>query len=308
MSIRKPKALKQGDTIAVVAPSSWFDRDLLIKGITQLQSAGFKVIHRPDIFEQHLYLAGTDARRTDELCYFLNDPAVSAILFARGGYGAQRIIPLLSDMPIPKTPKLILGYSDVTVLLNYLYNRCGWAGYYGPTIAKHFGPDAPKENLEWFLNATTRTTPIGKAPMQGCTVLKPGKASGRVAGGCLTLVQMGIGTPYDVQTKDTILFLEDRGEKLYEIDRMLQHLKHAGKLDKVRGIVFGSIRLHPQDTDKQHELYPLLQEVLSDFAGPVIAGFQAGHTDPFFPIPLGVASTLSTEPLEWNFTEAALSS
>lgn len=305
MSIRKPKALKAGDTIAVVASSSWFDRNLLIKGITQLQVAGFKVIHRPDIFEQFRYLAGTDARRADELIHFLNDPTVAAIMFARGGYGAQRIIPLLEQVSLSKSPKLVLGYSDVTTLLNYLYNRCGWASFYGPTVAKHFGPDAPKENMEWFLRVTTHAAPLGLAPMSNCTVVKPGKASGRVVGGCLTLVQMGIGTTYDVPTKDTILFLEDRGEKLYEIDRMLQHLKHASKLAKVRGIVFGKMVLHPQDADKQHELIPLLQEVLADFDGPVIAEFPAGHGDPFFPIPMGVMSTLSTDPLEWNFTEAA---
>lgn len=305
MAIRKPKALKSGDTIAVVAPSSWFDRDLLIRGITQLQAAGFKVVHRPDIFEQHRYLAGTDARRADEMIHFLNDPTVAAILFARGGYGAQRIIPLLDKVALSKSPKLIMGYSDITTLLNYLYNRCYWTTFYGPTVAKHFGPEAPKENMDWFLRATTHAAPLGLAPMAKCTIVKPGAAKGRVVGGCLTLVQMGIGTAYDVPTKDTILFLEDRGEKLYEIDRMLQHLKHAGKLDKVRGIVFGTLRLHSQDADKQQELVPLLQEILADFEGPVITGFPAGHTDPFFPIPMGVMSTLSTEPLEWNFTEAA---
>jgi muramoyltetrapeptide carboxypeptidase len=110
-----------------------------------------------------------------------------------------------------------------------------------------------------------------------------------------------------VLTDGTILFLEDSGEKLYEIDRMLQHLKHAGKWDGVKGIVFGSMLLHPQDADKEHGLVPMLQEILAEFNGPVIAGVSAGHTDPFFPIPLGVKSTLSTEPLEWNFTEAALS-
>lgn len=305
MTLRKPKALTPNATIAIVAASSWFDRDLFLAGVEQLQAAGFKVVYRQDIFERHNYLAGTDVRRAEEFRHYLNDPSVDAIFFARGGYGAQRLIPLLGAHDIPAAPKLILGYSDVTVLLNYLYNRCNWATFYGPTVAKHFGLEAPPENLRWLLNATTNNLPLGPAPMQGCVVVKPGKAKGRVAGGCLTLVQMGIGTPYDVETEDSILFLEDRGEKLYEIDRMLQHLKHAGKLDEVKGIVFGSMLLHPQDTDKAHELVPMLQEILADFHGPVIAGFSAGHTDPFFPIPLGVTSTLSTEPLDWNFTEAA---
>lgn len=305
MALQKPKALTPHSTIAVVAASSWFDKDLLLSGVEQLQATGFKVVYRKDIFDRHGYLAGTDARRADELRQYLNDPAVDAIFFARGGYGAQRLIPLLAAHDAPATPKLVLGYSDVTVLLNYLYNRYNWATFYGPTIAKHLGLEAPSENLRWLLNATTSTLPLGPAPMKGCVVVRPGKTQGRVAGGCLTLVQMGIGTPYDVDTDGTILFLEDRGEKLYEIDRMLQHLKHARKLEGVKGIVFGSMLLHPQDVDKAHELVPMLQDILFDFDGPVIAGFSAGHIDPFFPIPLGVESTLSTTPLEWNFTEAA---
>ncbi|PIR21349.1 MAG: LD-carboxypeptidase [Deltaproteobacteria bacterium CG11_big_fil_rev_8_21_14_0_20_47_16] len=307
MELIKPKALKAGDTIAVIAPSSNFERDRLLDGIAALEHAGFKIIYRDDIFAKDRYLAGPDARRTDELIQYLKDPTISAVMCARGGYGAQRIASELNLKKLKASPKWVIGYSDVTVLLNLIRNQLGWMTVYGPTVAGHFGSKSPRENMEWLLRLTTQSRPLGAVPTREAIVVKPGFASGRVAGGCLTLVQMGIGTPYDVQTDNAVLFLEDRGEKLYEIDRMLQHLKHAGKLNKVKGIVFGSMLLHPQEADKNHELIPLLQDVLSDFEGPVIANFPAGHIDPFMPLPLGVMSTLNTDPLEWNFTEAACS-
>lgn len=302
MGLLKPKALKVGDTIGVVAPSSWFDRAAFLDGMTALQAAGFKVIHRDDLFAQHRYLAGTDNRRADEFLHFLHDPHVSAIMCARGGYGAQRIIPHL-NFKKPK-PKWVIGYSDVTVLLNLIQNELGWLTIYGPTIAKHFGKHAPRETMDRLITTLTQPGPLGALPLGKTVVVKPGKAKGHIVGGCLTLVQMGIGTSYDIRTKDSILFLEDRGEKLYEIDRMMLHLKHAGKLKGVNGIVFGSMELHPQEEQKQHELIPLLQDVLADFEGPVVANFPAGHTDPFVPLPMGAKSTLSTSPLEWKITES----
>lgn len=305
MGIVKPKALCRGDTIAVVAPSSWFDRALLFDGIATLKAAGFNIIHRDDLFAQQSYLAGSDDRRANEFLQYLQDPTVGAIMCARGGYGAQRIVPYLNLKKIKAAPKLVIGYSDVTVLLNLLHNERGWVTVYGPTIAKHLGTGAPPENLDWLLRTLTSTEPLGVLPLREAVVVRPGKAKGPIAGGCLTLVQMGIGTHYDVQTKGTILFLEDRGEKLYEIDRMLQHLKHAEKLKGVKGIVFGSMMLHPQDSAKQQDLVPMLQDVLADFDGPIVANFPAGHTDPFVPLPLGVMSTLATDSLEWKITESA---
>lgn len=301
----RPRPLRRGDTIAVIAPSSGFDRALLQDGIATLRAAGFTIVHRDDLFDQQGYLAGSDGRRASELLQYLQDPTAAAILCARGGYGAQRIIPHLNLKKIKTAPKLVVGYSDVTVLLNLLKNELGWVTIYGPTIAKHLGTGAPPENLEWLLRTLTATEPLGSLPMRDAVVVKPGTARGPIVGGCLTLVQMGIGTDYEVKTSGGILFLEDRGEKLYEIDRMLQHLKHAGKLKDVKGIVFGSMMLHPQESDQQHALAPMLLDILSEFNGPVIANFPAGHTDPFVPLPLGIMSTLSTSPLEWKITEAA---
>lgn len=304
MGLAKPKALCVGSTIALVAPSSPFDRTLFFDGVAQLQSAGFKIVYRDDIFAQQGYLAGSDARRSAEFLHYLNDPGINAIMCARGGFGAQRIVPHLNLKKVKSRPKWVVGYSDITVLLNAIQNELGWITVYGPTIAKHFGSKAPTENWDWMQKTLTQTEALGALPMRDAVVVKPGSAKGRIAGGCLTLVQMGIGTAYDVATQDSILFLEDRGEKLYEIDRMLQHLKHTGKLKGVQGIVFGPMLLHPQEEGRQHDVIPMLQDVLADFDGPVIANFPAGHTDPFVPLPLGAMSTLCTDPMEWKITES----
>ncbi len=303
-SIIKPHPLRTGCAIAVIAPSSCFDRALFLDGVARLKSTGFQVVYRDDIFAQQGYLAGSNERRSTEFLQYLNDPSVTAIFCARGGYGAQRIVPHLDLKKIKSGPKWVVGYSDITVLLNLIRNELGWITLYGPTVAKHLGGSAPPENLEWLTKTLASTKPLGALPMRNAIVVKPGAAKGRVAGGCLKLVQTGIGTSYDVQTNGNILFLEDRGEKLYAIDRMLQQLRHAGKLQGVKGIVFGSMALPPQESDRQQELIPLLQEVLSDFGGPIVANFPSGHTDPFVPLPLGAMSTLSTDPLEWNITES----
>lgn len=305
MTLIKPKALKAGDTIAVIAPSSHFEKELLLDGVSVLEKEGFRVVYRDDLFDRDRCFSGTDARRKEEFVQYMQDPSVGAIMCARGGYGAQRVADHLNLKKIKTSPKWVVGYSDVTILLNLIRNQLGWVTVYGPTIARHFGIDAPRQNLEWLLRTITQSRPLGALPMNETVVVKPGRAKGVVSGGCLTLVQMSIGTEYEVQTDNSILFLEDRGEKLYEVDRMLQHLKHAGKLNKVKGIVFGSMILHPQEAEKNRELISLIQEILADFQGPIIANFPAGHVDPFVPLPLGVMSSLSTDPLVWDFTEAA---
>lgn len=305
--LQKPKALAPGATIAAIAPSSWFNRDLFMVGVNHLQQAGYNVIYRNDLFEQHRYLAGNDARRAAELMQHLCDPKIDMIMCARGGYGMQRVVPLLDAAQIPATPKLVVGYSDITVLHSFLQTHKQWVTFYGPTIAKHLGSDSPFENWQRLLQAVTHTQPLGTMPMGQSVVIRPGTATGRLVGGCLTLIQMGVGTSYDIDTRDSILFLEDTGEKLYEIDRMITHLKHAGKLKDVRGLILGSMPLHAHDADKQHDYIPTLQELLADFTGPVIAHYPAGHCDPFVTLPLGVEAKLSTLPLCLELTEAACS-
>ncbi|MBI4366366.1 MAG: LD-carboxypeptidase, partial [Deltaproteobacteria bacterium] len=245
------------------------------------------------------------ARRAAELSSLFADPQVRAIFFARGGYGTARVIPLLDVNPAKADPKIVVGYSDLTVLHAYLHHHCKWTSFYGPTLVKHLGDHAPATNWEWCLKAIASLRPLGALPATTCTVIKPGKASGVLLGGCLMLVHCGLKTIYEWDTSGGILFLEDAGEKLYAIDRMLTHLKHAGAFRGVKGLLFGSLVLHPDEPAKD-QLIPMLTDFFHDFPGPVLAGFPAGHGDPFITLPFGARATLTTDPPGITIDEAAV--
>lgn len=301
---RRPRRLQPGDLIGIAAPASPFDPAMLANAVRVLHDAGYTTRVRDDITNRQRYLAGSEARRAAELNALFADPDVRAIMFARGGYGTQQIIPLLDMSPAKADPKIIVGYSDLTVLHAYLHAHCQWITFYGPTL-RHFVNAHGKQNLEWLANACGTGRPLGRLPSKGLTVIKPGKANGPLVGGCLTLVHTGIKTIYEWPTTGGILFLEDEREKLYAIDRMLTHCKHAGLFRGVKGIIFGSIGLHPDEPAKA-ELFPMLTEFFHDFPGPVVAGLSTGHCDPFITLPLGVRATLTTDPPCVTIDESAV--
>lgn len=302
----KPRALQKGDLVAVAAPASAFDKVAFLAGVKKLRAFGFEVTFRKDIFAKERYLAGTDARRADELNQFFADPKVKAIFFARGGYGTQRIIPLLDIEPLKREPKIILGYSDITALHSYLYAHGIGGTFYGPTVAKHFSL-APKKTFEILFNSLTKTSALGEVFSIGAKVLKAGSAEGRLVGGCLAIITSSIGTIYDLPTDGTILFLEDVNEAVFRYDRMLNHLKAAGKLRGVAGIVFGSLGLLKDESKAW--LDKMLKNVLADFPGPIVHNFSSGHLDLkklFVTLPLGVNVKLTTNPLKLEILESPL--
>ncbi|MBI2345870.1 MAG: LD-carboxypeptidase [Deltaproteobacteria bacterium] len=301
----KPKALRPGDCIGIAAPASCFDEDSFQAAVQSVEKAGFRISMRDDIRARHRYLAGPDARRAEELNALLADPEICAIFFARGGYGTQRILPLLDVSPTKTHPKIVVGSSDLTVLHAYLHHHCRWVTFYGPMLSTHLGPKAPPVNWEWLLKICGERKPIGTLPAPGLIVIKPGRADGPLLGGCVALIQAGIKTIYEWPTAGGILFLEDRGIKLYALDRMLTHLKHAGLFRGVKGIALGSMVLSA-DEPRPDDLVPMLTEFFHDFPGPVLCGLPAGHCDPFLTLPLGVRVTLTTDPPCVTINESAV--
>lgn len=302
----KPKALQKGDLIAIAAPASPFERGVFLHSVKKLQNLGFKVTFRKDIFSKERYLAGNDSRRAEELNQFFADPNVKAIFFARGGYGTQRILHLLDIETIKANPKIILGYSDITALHIFLYRHDIGGTFYGPNAAKHF-KHASKKTVEIMLNTVSSTAPLGKLTMAGARVLKQGSAEGILVGGCLSLISSSIGTHYELPTEDATLFLEDVSEPVYKYDRMLTHLKAAGKLRGVKGIIFGPLTLPKGENAKW--LDEMLKDVLAEFPGPIIYNFPSGHLPfekLFITLPLGVKARLSTKPLALEVLEPAL--
>ncbi len=283
-----PKALKKGDIVGVAAPASPFDRQKFLRGIKALEAMGLRTHFRKDIFDQNRYFAGTEARRADEFTELIERKDVAAIMFARGGYGSQRVIPMLDAERIAQHRKPVVGFSDLTALLNFLRQSAGVPTMYGPVVtqlADHSGG----RSAESLMRALTTEGPLGDMPVDEARTLKAGRAEGKFVGGCISLVNSSLKTPYELDADDSILFLEDTGEKVYVIDRMLTQLKASGTLRSVRGIVFGSLK--PLEGEP-HDVEEMISDVLKDFEGPIVTSFPAGHDDPFVTLPLGAKASL----------------
>lgn len=265
--------------IAIAAPAGPFDRGRFLRGVSLLKKAGFRVAYEKNIFSKKAYLAGDDTRRARELNRALADPKTGALLFARGGYGCQRILPLLRNRC---SPKVVVGSSDLTVLLIHLWKRFGMRSYYGPMVAPHL--ILPK-NVERLRRALTDSLFHAKQKLIAHKIIRPGKASGRLVGGCLSLLVSTLGTPWEIDTDNSILFFEDTHEEAYAIDRMLTQLEQAGKLKKIRGIVLGTFR-------QKKILFPapveaVFRKKFRHFRGPVLWGLRFGHCPDPLLIPFG---------------------
>lgn len=287
----KPPALRRGDVIGIVAPASNIKQDLLEEGCRELERLGFKTLYRPDITTTHRYFSGNDERRAAELLQMVRNPDVRAVFCARGGYGSNRVIPYLEPELLRANPKIFIGCSDITSVLNFL-DRIGIVCFHGPMVATSIrqGPQSyDVRTLTHILHGETVRFPIEHA-----TVLRQGSGEGRLTGGCLSEVVATIGTRYEIDTTDSILILEDVDEKPYQIDRMLTHLKHAGKLDTVNGVVFGEMLNCVQHANQGYTLEEVVMDVLADYPFPVLYGFSTGHTSrPNVTVPFGVRASLS---------------
>lgn len=302
---RFPPPLRPGDRVALVAPAGPLAPDRARGAVEMLRARGFAVGVREDLTDCHRYLAGPDCRRSEELLGALLDPEVRAVFLGRGGYGTQRLLAGLG-LVAGAEAKPVVGFSDNTALLNHLRQAFGWVVVHGP----HPQADRPEA-----LDAVLACLGAGGSPrlpaFDGLRLLGPrrrGALEAEVAGGCLSLVASSVGTPYAVDGRGRILFLEDTGEPAYRIDRMLHQLQASGTLDGVEAIVFGVARSfvpEGQDREAAH-----LEDLLRDFAAavafPVLEGLPCGHTEPNHPLPLGPRSRLEPERGELIFLEPAV--
>jgi muramoyltetrapeptide carboxypeptidase len=244
---------------------------------------GFVVKCSPSLLERkHLYLAGKDQERADELMAMFLDSEVKAILCSRGGYGAQRLIPYLDADQIRSHPKPLVGCSDITVLLIYLLQQCLVIPFHGPNVATSQFVQGDAEMALALQRALTSAEPLAEI---ACSVLRGGEAEAEIIGGCLSSLVTVLGTPYEPDLQGKVLFVEDVNEPPYKIDRMLTHLKSAGKLAGVKGVVFGQMPGCDTDNDLLREV---LLDVLGAIEGPILFGFPSGHGPRNLTIPLGV--------------------
>jgi muramoyltetrapeptide carboxypeptidase len=300
----KPRALKSGDTVGVVSPSAAIDREYLERGVAALKTMGFRVKVSRHALDREAIMAGPDDVRARELQAFFADPEVDAIFAARGGYGAGRILPLLDFEAIAHTPKVFMGFSDATFILNALVARAGMVCFHGPMVAMDFAHGLGRASLDHLRRLLAGEAVGFELPARAA--LKAGVAEGEVVGGCLSMVASAIGTPYAPPFDGAILFLEDTGEKAYRIDRMLVQLGQAGVFARVAAVVFGALR-PPDGSEAEHRLIgECVAEQAARLDCPVLSGIEAGHGSANFTIPLGVRARVDAAARRITFLEPAV--
>ncbi|MER5320203.1 S66 peptidase family protein [Streptosporangium roseum] len=283
-----PPPLRAGDVVALVAPCGPPDPVRLARGARVLEGLGLKVVTGAHALDRDRYLAGSDADRAADLQEAWCDPAVAAVICARGGYGATRILDLLDwDALRAAGPKTLAGSSDVTALHRAFAVELGVASWFGPmpACATISDPEGPEPRSFGHFSAAL----FGDAPpITGDRVIVPGDVVAPVTGGNLSLLAALCGTPYGLRARGRIVLLEDVGEQPYRIDRMLTQLLRSGALDGAAGFVLGS-------WEGCGDPYPTLEERLAPLGVPVIAGLPVGHGSPQFSVLLGALGAIDAE-------------
>jgi muramoyltetrapeptide carboxypeptidase len=287
----RPKPLQKGDTIGIVASSYAPRPRWLARGIRALERAGYGVIVDPELSTVRRYTRAEDERRAARFTEMWIDPRVDAVIGGTGGYGAVRMLPYLEPAIFAAHPKSFVGYSDITVLHIWLERLAGLRAFHGPTVDDLI-PSARDITTASLLTALTTPRPTARMGRDVARSARPGRATGRLVGGNLALVQQTIGTPYEIDTTDAILFLEEVRDPMSFVDERLVQLRAAGLLAKVRGIVFGHLSL---DRSEEDDFEDFLLDLVADLGVPVLMDFPAGHDSPNLTLPLGTEVELVVE-------------
>lgn len=286
----KPRPLQPGDVVRVIAPASPFDPADLEAGEAVLRGWGFEPRHREDVFDRRGYFAGTPARRAAEIGEAFADPECGAVIAVRGGYGLSTVVPLLDAAALAASPKIVVGCSDLTVLLNFLVQEAGITAIHGPMVAALGRGDDP-EGAERLRTLMTRgdKAPELRSAMDDADAfcLSPGVGRGRAVGGSLSLLASTCGTPWQVDTRGAVLFIEDVAERPYRIDRLLTQLAQAGLFDEVAAVVVGDMT-GCDERDGSLSWRHAAERIFRSLSVPVLVGLSFGHDVPNLAIPLGV--------------------
>ena len=289
--ILKPPPLRRGDKIGIVAPASNIQRDALDAGVAELQRIGYQVELGDSVFDQDLYFAGSPEARARDLMQMFQRRDIRAIVCARGGYGSNYLLPLMDLNVIRRHPKILVGYSDITSLLTWITDEVGMVTFHGPMVAKDFAHQDGVDLDSWFATVEALNgVELNAKP------LSTGEGEGILYGGCLSILVASLGTQYEIETGETILFMEDIGTKPYQIDRMLMQLKYAGKFDGVRGIVFGEMQDCFQPGGQNYTLEEVIVRVLGDLKIPIAFGLPSGHVrSRNVTLPFGIRARLQAD-------------
>ncbi|WP_068673762.1 LD-carboxypeptidase [Oceanobacillus sp. Castelsardo] len=290
-----PSRLCEGDTIGIIAPAGPVDLEDIKKGIPFFENLGLCVQLGQHVDNVYGYLAGTDKERLEDFHDMVVDPNIKAIIFARGGYGTARFVPSINYEWVRRNPKIIWGYSDITYLHTAIRQQTGLVTFHGPMVAS----DIAKPHFDYF-SATMfnqlfqPTCLIYSEYLSPLCAHYPGETAGQLVGGNLSLLISTLGTPFEIDTKDKILVIEDIGEEPYRVDSMLNQLKLSGKLREARGIVIGDFANAESKLNHSLTIEEVFHDYFSNIGIPVMGGFKIGHCYPHFAVPLGAYAKLST--------------
>lgn len=307
MSVKphKPPALRPGDTVGVVATSAAVERTYLERGVGALVAMGYRVKVSEHALDRAGILAGSDQDRARELNAFFADSSVKAIFGARGGYGCGRLLPLIDFAAIEKAPKIFMGFSDATFMLNAMVERAGTVAFHGPMVAMDFAHALTHRSIDHLTRLLSGET--RQFELEAREVLRPGTGEGELIGGCLSVLVAMIGTPFAPKFDGRILFLEDTGEKAYRVDRMLVQLRQAGVFKRVAGIVFGAIRPIEGNEAERVRIAEFVADQTTGLEVPVLVGIEAGHGTENITLPFGVRVRLESEGRRLLIMEPAVS-
>lgn len=296
MILTKPRKLKQGEKIGVIAPAGPVLQSELQDGIQLLESFGHKVVLSPHLYDKQGYLAGDDNARLEDIHAMFSDNHVKAIFCARGGYGTTRILDRIDYNILLENPKIFVGYSDITALLLAMQKKAGLVTFHGPVVKELTKRSIG--NLESFLNLVS-TDILPELELVGGRSLKTGRATGTLMGGNLSLICHLIGSPFMPSLKGAILFIEEKGEDLYRIDRMLTHLRLSGVLTESAGLVAGAF----EDCGDRSDIDRLLLDTVSGLNIPVLTGLPVGHGLLNITLPIGLQTTIESETMTLKILE-----
>lgn len=287
----KPVSLRPGDSVGIIAPAGFVDPNALEAGCAWLERKGLQPVYLPSILERELYFAGSSTRRIDELHEMFLRRDIKAIICARGGYGCNYLLPQVDLELVRANRKILVGGSDVTTLLTYLCDCARMVVFHGPMLNIDVRPDGVDEPT-WTAALMSGNAYRRDFDTSEVQTLVPGRAEGLLYGGCLSLLCASLGTPYEITTAGTILFIEDLAEPAFRIDRMLMQLKLAGKFDGVRGIIFGEMLNCGRNAE--YPLQQVVQRVVGDLGIPVAYGLKSGHVSSRnITLPFGVQASFS---------------
>lgn len=296
-TIIKPRRLQVGDTVGVVAPASWPDRTKALRAVELLKRWGLNVQYGQSLSRRHGYLAGTDPERADELHQMFVDEQVKAIFCVCGGYGSPRIAERLDYSLIRANPKIFWGYSDITFLHVSIVQHAGLLTVHGPMLSSDLGQESAhpqtKQTFQQLFNPTPFAYTEEISPLK-CLV--PGKAEGALIGGNLSLLVSTLGTPYEVDTRGKLLFIEEVDEEPYRVDRMLNQLRMAGKFADAAGILICNFQnCVPGKRKESLTLEEVIEDHVVTAGKPTVSGFMIGHCSPNFALPVGIEASLDAD-------------